>query len=401
MKSSPVEGVPAADLPHPSVQPLDALTSLRFIAAMLVLVYHYSVVHLGDAPRTDLPSLGFVGVSFFFLLSGFILSYSYRTVNFSIGQNRRNFYWARVARIFPAFLLSLVFALPFFWLDLQRITSPPLHVLFASSAVLAPLGLHAWVPGAACALNCPSWSISTEFFFYLIFPFVFPLIDGRPRLWMGLCLAIWAATIALCSLVWSQLGHGLSIMDRLDADAIAGLASQFVRYFPVMRVAEFLLGILLFVFWERVGKRLPSAALFGAFAVALAALLACRSRVPDIVMHNGLTALAWAPLILLGANLRRGPMLWPAWVFLGRISFSLYLVHETVLSVMHALDKHLLGGTVLSLSPWCLTISSTIVAIGLSALLFSMVENPARVYIMDRRRRLGKLAVPARVGAAP
>ena len=377
-------GDPAA--PHPGVRQLDALTSLRFLAAMMVVAYHYSAVHFGDAPKSGLPALGYTGVSFFFLLSGFILSYNYRKIDFSSALNRRRFYWARVARIYPVYLVSLLIAAPFFWLVLRN-APPVLPVLYEASGVLAPLGLHAWVPGAACALNCPSWSISTEFFFYLIFPFAFPAIYARPAFWSVACLLLWIAVVAACGLLWSNLGHGVPLMADARLDPAAEMASQFVKYFPVVRVPEFLAGIILFAVWERLGERLSIGVLLTAFAAAVALLGVTWNVLPDVALHDGLTAIAWVPLILLGANVRRGPLVWPALMYLGRISFSLYLTHTTVLSVTHTLDKHLLGGALLAASPWCLTIVSTLAAIGVAALMFELVEDPARRYLMARAQR--------------
>jgi peptidoglycan/LPS O-acetylase OafA/YrhL len=372
--------------PHPEVRQLDALTSLRFFAAMLVLAFHYATVHFGDAPVTGLPSLGYTGVTFFFMLSGFILSYNYHKVDFSSRQNLHRYFLARAARIYPVYLASLLIALPFFCIALIRIPFPGLQLLFGSSAILAPLGLQSWLPGAACALNCPSWSISTEFFFYLVFPFVFPLIYARPGLWIWISLITWITSLVVCWLVWLRFGYGLSIMGDLRSHPAADIASQFVKYFPVVRVSEFLLGILLFVVWERHRSRLSKGALLAAFVIACIGLGVARNEVSEIAFHDGLTAIAWAPLILLGASLRQGLLVWPVMQFLGRISFCLYLTHEPVFSLMHWVDKHLLGGLALSISPWCFTIPTTIVAIGVSALLYSIVEKPARRLIMDRRR---------------
>jgi peptidoglycan/LPS O-acetylase OafA/YrhL len=372
--------------PHPQVRQLDALTSLRFLAAMLVVLFHYSTVHFGDAPKTGLSSIGYTGVSFFFMLSGFILAYNYRKVDFSVAQNRYRFYWARAARIYPIYLASLLIAAPFFWVVLVGMKPVVLQYLYGAGGVLAPLGLHSWVPGAACALNCPSWSISTEFFFYLLFPFVFPAIYARPSLWTWICLAAWIAVLAGCTYLWARFGHGLTLMGDLRTDPVAEITSQFVKYFPVVRAPEFLLGILLFVAWERFGSRLSNGALLSAAALAALLLGLTWRQLPEIALHDGLTAIAWAPLILFGANVRSGPLVWPAMMFLGRISFSLYLTHVTVLSAMNSVDKHLLGGLLVSTSPWCLTIASAIAALVVATLSYEFIEDPARRAIMGRSK---------------
>lgn len=115
---------------HPVVEQLDALTSLRFFAAIYVVLFHYASVH-GSVFDSRFAHIGYAGV----------------------------------------FLLSLIASVPFLLSLLLTMPPGPLKTLAASSALLAPLGLHAWLPGASCAINCPSWSISVEFFFYVLFPF--------------------------------------------------------------------------------------------------------------------------------------------------------------------------------------------------------------------------------------
>jgi peptidoglycan/LPS O-acetylase OafA/YrhL len=314
---------PGAGGLHPHTPQLDALTAMRFLAAMMVVAFHYAAIFpvpaQGAGPVSGVASgfvsLGYSGVTFFFMLSVFILAYNYRDADFSQRQTRRHFYRARVARIFPVYLVTLAFALPFFLRILPGIHDRGLQFLFGSSLVLAPLGLQSWVPGAACAWNCPSWSISTEFFFYLVFPFVFPAIYRRPRRWAGIAIIGGAVAITLCSLLWDRIGHGLSVMATPAFDTGAELGSQFIKYFPVVRVPEFLLGIALFVGWERTNTRRFQSGLLAAAVLAGALLWLGRADISDLVIHDGLSAVVWAPLILFGANLRRGPLVWPVMIY--------------------------------------------------------------------------------------
>ncbi len=349
---------------------------------MMVLAFHYASVGSGDAPLTGPASLGYSGVTFFFMLSGFILAYNYRDADFANTAIRRRFFLARLARIVPVYLLSLLLALPFFWRVLIDMPPSALRGLFAAGGVLAPLGLQSWVPGAACALNCPSWSISTEFFFYLLFPFVFPLVYRTPWRWgLGAVLALVTLWI-LGGWLWAQLGSGRSIMQDLGPAPAATMAAQLLKYFPLVRVPEFLLGIVLFAFWERAGARLPGAGLLAACAMAVAALWLLRNQVPELALHDGFTAIAWAPLILYGATVRGGLLATPPLIFLGRISFSLYLTHVTVLSLMNSLDRHVLGGALRAASPWFLVLPSALAALIVAALVYRFVEDPARRLIV-------------------
>src|SRR5208283_4069809 len=132
---------------------LNALTGLRFVAAAMILIHHASVFGI------KLPALALDhGVSFFFVLSGFVLAY----VHPSIGSayELRAFLWNRVVRVWPAHLVMLFVAL--ILLNLPITWAFPLNFFL----------LQAWVPvwDSYFSYNAVSWSISTELGFYLAFP---------------------------------------------------------------------------------------------------------------------------------------------------------------------------------------------------------------------------------------
>ena len=90
---------------------LHALTTLRFFAALHVVLFHMRVIGIlpgGPWWYQNFASIGFVGVNFFFVLSGFILVYTYDGPSLNV----RRFWWARFARIYPAYILSLIVAAP-------------------------------------------------------------------------------------------------------------------------------------------------------------------------------------------------------------------------------------------------------------------------------------------------
>lgn len=146
------------------LEKLDTLTSLRFVAAVMIVVGHgYAYFHYPDFP------LHFPlnqGVSFFFVLSGFVLAYAYPELP-SVKHVTR-FIWARFARIWPAHIASIVLMLclvpPTLWYV------PPSHPLLYSIANV--LMVQAWIPfqESYLGLNGVSWSISTEFFFICVSP---------------------------------------------------------------------------------------------------------------------------------------------------------------------------------------------------------------------------------------
>ena len=136
------------------------LTGLRFVAALLVVIHHYFGIATGDyGQRADprVPNLiasAFVGVNFFFILSGFILAYNYLGADGQLRVTRRDFWAARFARIYPVYVLAFLVA-----------TVPSAHYLLSHHASplsttltgLAALTLtQAWVPAASDAWNGPA-----------------------------------------------------------------------------------------------------------------------------------------------------------------------------------------------------------------------------------------------------
>ncbi len=129
---------------------------LRFIAAMLVVVNHYSPI------RNVLVNNGGEAVSFFFLLSGFILVVAYEK---QIGQNKLSvatFYVKRIARIYPLYLFALFLTLAYHFLVHYN------HSHLSLKLPLELLMIQSWFYSGS--INYPAWSISCEFFFYLLFP---------------------------------------------------------------------------------------------------------------------------------------------------------------------------------------------------------------------------------------
>jgi peptidoglycan/LPS O-acetylase OafA/YrhL len=368
---------------HPPAAPLPALTALRFVAAAYVVAFHYATFFFADAAIPGAVRLGYSGVTFFFLLSGFILAHTYRDVDLTDRAARARFAWARVARVYPVYLVCLVLALPWFAAWVAKST-PPLQGLMAASAVLAPLGLHAWVPGAACALDCPSWSISVEVVFYALFPLLLPLARGAPGRTARLTLAAWIVLTAGSALAFARYAPGISLIDPETGGAGPVLLAQAIKYNPLLRLPEFVAGLLLYGAWTR--WRLPTPALLALAALAGLALVAGAPHLPAVLLHNGLTALAWAPLILAGAQLRSGPLVRPGFVFLGRISFALYLIHVPAYALVNSLDRIALGGR-LAAAPWLGAGLAAALALALSVLLHRGLEEPMRRRILRRAAR--------------
>ena len=159
---------------------LPALTSVRFLAAVWVALFHAQVMRVFCGPvwLQLIGFVGYMGVSFFFVLSGFILVYTYsdRVVGL------REFWQMRFARIYPALFFSLLLMAPSFFyvclrMDVPKIVPewvwPAAHLKLSAITVLTMV--QTWIPQNSLAWHMPTWSLSNEAFFYFLFPFLLPV----------------------------------------------------------------------------------------------------------------------------------------------------------------------------------------------------------------------------------
>jgi peptidoglycan/LPS O-acetylase OafA/YrhL len=222
---------------------LHELTSTRFVAAMAVLLGHFA--NLLDFP-VFLQQLisGGIGVSFFFVLSGFILCYRYWDTfaeGVAAGSYRRYFV-ARVARVYPSYALALVLMTALLLgLDAYRpktLDFPP--NVFASWLATA-LCVHTFAPTQLTQQfwNAPGWSISTEFGFYLVCPLLLALAARfcrtGPRLALALAFNVAFAVLAQAATLYAVIRWGWDRGFWLDT-----VASRNIFW----RLPEFVTGIV-------------------------------------------------------------------------------------------------------------------------------------------------------------
>ena len=344
---------------------LPSLTGLRFMAALAVFGNHVGDFFLDPGSSVnDTLQTGFVGVSFFFVLSGFVLTWSLRP-----GDRPTAFYRRRVARIVPNHIVVWAVVLVFL-LAVGRTVGLP-------GALLSLALLQAWHPSEAVhfAVNAVAWTLSVEAFFYFVFPFVLPVLSRlasrHRRVLLGLAvLAVWAA---------AGLAQALFPGERHWA----------VYVLPVTRLPEFVIGILL-ALEVREGRRLRLP-LSAAGALAVGAWLLCQVAPPAFQVAS-LTLVPFSVLIVVaaGADVEGRPSVarHPVLVRLGDWSFAFYLVHLLVLDVADRVVG--LGGRS-GLFAAAAVPALLLAAVALSAVLFSTVERPLerRLRHPHRTARLG------------
>ncbi len=308
---------------------LPALTSIRFVAAFHVALFHMNEIGVLSGPRwlKLLAGIGYVGVSFFFVLSGFILVYTYAGRNIVL----RDFWQTRFARIYPAYLFALLLTLPF-WIYGALKMHIPFFAFgehhFALTTALVLLLLQSWVPGAALSWNSVSWSLSVEAFFYILFPFLLVRFGkfSRKALWT-MIPACWIVGLAVSGGFLALRPAGSPYVSSADWSA----AVNFVKFFPLVRLPEFLMGMAcgyLFLRTERNPKLAWPLVALGLLGVAATALAS--RYVPYLIVHTAMSGPAFAALVY-------GIALEPKWVGLlnnrllvlfGDASYSFYLLHS-------------------------------------------------------------------------
>ncbi|MHA7133373.1 acyltransferase family protein [Oerskovia turbata] len=340
---------------------LPSLTSVRALAAAAVLVFHLDYWDVLDIPGAF---YGSTGVALFFVLSGFILTWTADPTR-SLG----GFYVRRVARIYPDHLVTLVIALV-------------VALVVGSTAVSGPvvganlLLVQAWSfdPTVAYGLNGVAWSLSCELAFYLAFPFLLPLLRRwSPRVRLAVALGMLAVPMV--------------------ATIVSPTTYQVLYHFPPARFPEFVLGVVAgLAFVEGRRSRLGWAWLVGILAAVLvvAQLTHATEAVARVALVLPFTLLL---LVLAERDLRgtRSVLTTRAMLVAGAASYAFYLVHELV--IRRVLDSPLTG----VLAAVVVTVAASLAAYAL----YRWVEEPARHLIVRRwtarrsRRRSPQQTEPA------
>jgi peptidoglycan/LPS O-acetylase OafA/YrhL len=367
MPQSPVRLLQPASAPH--ARDVACLTSLRFFAAAWVVALHYSEqMPVHSSTYTAFFENGRLGVDFFFVLSGFILTHVY------LGQLRdgrfsfRSFIARRFARLYPLHLATLLVVIGYVAIgraldiSFKNAEAYTLEMLWHNL-----LMIHAWGFSHSLSWNYVSWSISAEWFAYLVFlplALLFIRLPGGHVGRLGLALATFTLLYLAAP---SMFGHRLTLL-TYDFGAL--------RILP-----EFMLGVALYhlsVDWDLDRRSGP-----WLLAAALAALL--------VVAHFDLghypAVLLLALLIFGAASLERQGALSllcnRALVYLGETSYALYMTHAIVF-ILYFKAMGLMLGESYEAWVWYLGPVALLAAFVAASLAYHLVEHPARAWLTAR-----------------
>jgi peptidoglycan/LPS O-acetylase OafA/YrhL len=360
---------------------------MRYFAALAVVITHVNPHYVASHLLRDGAYYGFVGVSFFYLLSGFVLTWSCST------QAPTQFWWNRFSRVWPLMATMMVAAYLFFW-QLEKHPSGPFG--YSLQAFL----LQSWDPNPRVYAggDGPVWSLSCEMFFYTMFPLI--VLAVRRMRARGLVLTA-AAVIAAMTIAPIAAGPHVSPSTYM----------WLFFYLPGYRIGEFIIGML-------VARAVALGLRFKYPSIGY--LLGCAGLAVWIIgitrytlSHNGtalqrpfVALLAMPCFVLLlfagaSADLGGRTRVFGMWlpVRLGEWSFALYLVHPLTAAVVgthHWLVATTAAGGFGYLAVFL--VATTAVAAAAHYALEKPVERWLRRHYPGRGREAGHRKVQARTG---
>lgn len=345
---------------------IEQLTFTRFIAAMAIVFFHFGKpLNVFSHPFIHkLLIQANIGVSYFFILSGFVMIIAY-------GRKSKvhpvSYFKNRLARIYPVYLLAIL-GMMLFVKVAENKTYSFIDILLNIFAV------QSWIPEKAMTVNFPGWSLSVEFLFYALFPFLFNYIYNKFELKKLLFPTIIFWLISQFFFNW-MLKSNFQLGTEKET-------TNFLFYFPLMHLNQFIIGNIAGLVFIRYLKNSAKNYDWVLIVISLLIILALTFK-PDINYHNGLLAVLFVPFIIFTAlntgfisKISNHKFL----VYLGEISYGIYILQIPV----YLFTKYFLVnlGVTGDFKIFC---GGVVVLLIVSALSYHYIETPLREKIKKTR----------------
>jgi peptidoglycan/LPS O-acetylase OafA/YrhL len=376
---------------------LPALTGLRSLLAITILLFHFTPAGLTWIRHPSftlypLINIGYVFVSFFFLISGFILSYNY--AGRPQPMNALDFWMARMSRLYPVYALTMLISIPMLmteWVVRSRTD-------FWMGAIATPLLMQGFFPHLATFWMTVTWTLSCEVVLYLAFPWLlrlhWPSSTGKL---LALGFGFWALGLVPHTMyVITNPDHFAHAADRYSD----GFWIDTLKYTPLPYLCTFLAGLTLGRLHEAAKLTVRSRMILGVagFTAVWFAAYHLAGQMPYILVHGGLLTPLFAAIILglSGPSPLANVFSWKPLVAVGASTYALYLLHFNVYQLLH--QHHVPQRLhVAWLDPWISYVFVVLLAVAVR----TWVEHPAQVAIGEwwkRRRAAEKERAAVAVG---
>jgi peptidoglycan/LPS O-acetylase OafA/YrhL len=342
---------------------VESLTGLRGFAAVFVMLYHYRLYILTGGRLQTALEHGYLGVDLFFVLSGFVMSMTYRDMFVDKYKIRQHLYFLglRLARLYPIYAIVTIATI------IVRIV---VHGFSAAGSpreiICNALLIQNW--GLSRSIVGPAWSISVEWALYLLFPFLAVLVLLRRPRW-GALLGI-MSVVSLFALAFlpesivriSRYKGPMDIVNPFEPGALIRGISEFILGMLAWRISQTsVANTIRYRNWP---------AIF-AFLILTVSLCVNNADVFVVTVFPAVLILISEPSTLAARILSSRPVLWS-----GDISYSLYLLHQLAGDLSTSLLKHVIHLTGSHVFIWyAVALSTAFCAANCS---YRYIEKPSR-----------------------
>lgn len=344
---------------------LEQLTFTRFIAAIAIVIFHFGtdVFPFNHVLVASIFRSSYAGVSYFYILSGFVMIIAYNK-RAGVGIDKFQYYKNRFARVYPVYLLALLLIIVFYIIDKRIFTGTEIG--------LSVFALQAWITPYPLSLNTPAWSVSVEILFYILFPFLFDKVYhtiSLKKITVGVFL-FWLITQVLFNTVLFSSYY----------KAYPSTSHDLLYYFPFMHLSSFLAGNVAGLYFVK--RANPTKGKNGILLLLLVATLITiyNVRIP-VNFQVGALAVVFVPFIYylsVNQGLTSRICKLPLFIFLGEISYGIYILQKPVFKYGREYIGHL-GITNTATQFYCITLLLILVA----AISYQYVETPLRKKIKN------------------